>query len=252
MACAYKLVCKCVCLSVCLSICMYVCMHIYIYPPTPLGRRPEVRLASASVPLCATRLNPANAADPKTASASALASASVPLCATLLNPANAADPKTASASVPLCATLLNPANAADPKTEGRRRQRDPQCRSAQEEAQPLNDPKQAHLVAYPASENISQIDSLELSRRLLSSEVACVSQCMPNPSPALTGPTRPTRPYSTPLGPSPTCSRAWSQCMPNPSPTPLSPNRPYSALLGPTRPEPATWPILVARADSLE
>ena len=94
---------------------------------------------------------------PKTASASALASASVPLCATLLNPANAADPKTASASVPLCATLLNPANAA----------------------------------AYPASENISQIDSLELSSRLLSSEVACVSQCMPNPSPALTGPTEP-------------------------------------------------------------
>ena len=59
------------------------------------------------------------------------------------------------------------------KPKGRRRQRDPQCRSAQEEAQPLNDPKQAHLVAYPASENISQIDSLELSSRLLSSEVAC-------------------------------------------------------------------------------
>ena len=95
------------------------------------------------------------------------------ICATLLNPANAADPKTASASVPLCATLLNPANAADPKPKGRRRQRDPLCRSAQEEAQPLNDPKQAHLVAYPASENISQIDSLELSSRLLSSEVAC-------------------------------------------------------------------------------
>ena len=116
--------------------------------------------------------------------------------------------------------------------------RDPQCRSAQEEAQPLNDPKQAHLVAYPASENISQIDSLELSSRLLSSEVACVSQCMPNPSPALTGPTRPTRPYSTPLGPSrlyaaPLVARVWSQCMPNPSPTPLSPNRPP---LGPTRP----------------
>ena len=35
-------------------------------PPTPLGRRPEVRLASASVPLCATLLNPANAAEPKT------------------------------------------------------------------------------------------------------------------------------------------------------------------------------------------
>ena len=34
-----------------------------------------------------------------------------------------------------------------PKPEGRRRQRDPQCRSAQEEAEPLNDPKQAHLVA---------------------------------------------------------------------------------------------------------
>ena len=124
-----------------------------------------------------------------------------------------------------------------PKPKGRRRQRDPQCRSAQEEAQPLNDPKQAHLVAYPASENISQIDSLELSSRLLSSEVACVSQCMPNPSPALTGPTRPTRPYSTPLGPSrlyaaPLVARAWSQCMPNPSPTPLSPNRPYSAPLG--------------------
>ena len=60
-----------------------------------------------------------------------------------------------------------------PKPEGRRRQRDPQCRSAQEEAEPLNDPKQTHLVAYPASENISQIDSLELSSRLLSSEVAC-------------------------------------------------------------------------------
>ena len=49
---------------VCMYVCIYVC-HIYIYiilyyiilyyiilcyPPTPLGRRPEVRLASASVP----------------------------------------------------------------------------------------------------------------------------------------------------------------------------------------------------------
>ena len=69
-----------------------------------------------------------------------------------------------------------------PKPKGRRRQRDPQCRSAQEEAQPLNDPKQAHLVAYPASENISQIDSLELSSRLLSSEVAC-DACPTPPQP---------------------------------------------------------------------
>ena len=63
------------------------------------------------------------------------------------------------------------ANAADPKTESKRRQRDPQCRSAQEEAEPLNDPKQAHPVGI--SENTSQLDSLELSSRLLSSEVAC-------------------------------------------------------------------------------
>ena len=43
--------------------------------------------------------------------------------------------------------LMAAANAATPKPEGRRRQRDPQCRSAQEEAEPLNDPTQAHLVA---------------------------------------------------------------------------------------------------------
>ena len=140
-----------------------------------------------------------------------------------------------------------PRQCRRPKTEGRRRQRDPQCRAAQEEAQPLNDPKQAHLVAYPASENISQIDSLELSSRLLSSEVACVSQCMPNPSPALTGPTRPTRPYSTPLRPSRLYAAPLARAGPNACPTPP---QPHSALTGPTRPEPATWPILVTRAYS--
>ena len=86
-----------------------------------------------------------------------------------------------------------------PNLKGRWRQRDPQCRFAQEEAQPKNDPKQAHLAAYPVSENISQIDSLVLSSRLLSSEVACarvhcssgqVELTPPQPHPAPPGPTR--------------------------------------------------------------
>ena len=145
------------------------------YPPTPLGRRPEVRLASASVPL-----------------------------------------------------------PPSSKLKGRWRQRDPQCRFAQEEAQPLNDPKQAHLVAYSVSENISQIDSLVLSSRLHSSEVACahvhcssgqVELTPPQPHPAPPGmhaqPLRnATQPHSAPLSP----TRPQTPPQPHHSPT-----RPHSA-----------------------
>ena len=58
-------------------------------------------------------------------------------------------PKAAPTEGARCAARVNGCRQCrrPQKPEGRRRQRDPQCRSAQEEAEPLNDPKQAHLVA---------------------------------------------------------------------------------------------------------
>ena len=175
----------CICICICIHVYLFdhktiilqtMCIayiYIYIYPPTPLGRRPEVRLASASVPLCATLLNPANAADPKPLRRQFLLRRQLHYAQPYSTPPMPPTPKPLRRRFHYAQPYSTPPMPPTPKPKGRRRQRDPQCRSAQEEVQPLNDPKQAHLVAYPASENISQIDSLELSSRLLSSEVAC-------------------------------------------------------------------------------